>query len=271
MNIIETNLSFGSLSKRTETTEIYCHHAATKKCSAEQIHSWHKGFGWPGIGYHYLVRKDGSIERGRPEDTVGAHAAGHNSYSIGICFEGNFEIEEMPEAQKKAGKELIAYLKAKYKIDKVLRHRDVNATACPGKNFPFEEIASALAENNIVQYRAHLQTYDWQAEKKNGEMAGTVNQRKRIEAFVINSTDAEFEYKGHIQGEGDTPWVTNGHVIGTMGLGKRLEAIWIKCNKPIKYRVHVQGLGWLPWVTNGEMAGTTRESRRIEAIELEFA
>jgi len=269
MNIIETNLSFGSLSKRTETTEIYCHHAATKKCSAEQIHSWHKGFGWPGIGYHYLVRKDGSIERGRPEDTVGAHASGHNSYSIGICFEGNFEIEEMPEAQKKAGKELIAYLKAKYKIDKVLRHRDVNATACPGKNFPFEEISSAVVENNLVQYRAHLQTYDWQDTKNEGQVAGTTGQGKSLEAFVINSEVINFRYKAHLQTLGDTEWVTNGHVVGTMGLGKRIEAIWIDADRNIRYRVHQQGVGWTPWVTNGKMAGSTGQGKRREAIQIE--
>lgn len=269
MNIIETNLTFGPLSKRDKTTEMYLHHAATIKCTVEQIHSWHKAFGWPGIGYHYLVCKDGSIYRGRPEDTIGAHASGHNSYSIGICFEGNFEIEEMPEAQKAAGKELIAYLKGKYKIDKVLRHKDVNATACPGKHFPFEEIASAKGDDEMVQYRAHLQTYDWQDTKQEGEIAGTTGQGKRMEAFVINSDDINFKYKAHIQSEGDTDWVTNGHVVGTMGLGKRIEAIWIDADADIRYRVHQQGAGWTPWVTNGQMAGATGRSKRIEAIQIE--
>ncbi len=272
MNIIETNLTFGPLNKRESTKRGILHHTADIDCTIQDIHRWHKSYGWAGVGYHFFVSKDGKVYRGRPIDMIGSHAAGHNSDSIGICFEGNFEIEEMPEAQKEAGKELVAYVKSLYNITKIQKHSDVNSTACPGKNFPFKEIAEAKAETaKKVRYNTHVQTYGWQSEKKNGQMAGTVNQKKRVEAFVINSTDADFEYKGHIQGEGDTPWMTNGHVCGTMGLGKRLEAIWIKCNKPITYRVHIQGEGWMPWVTNGQMAGTTGKGLRLEAIEIKFA
>ena len=71
MNIVETNLKFGSLGKRSKTTRIILHNADAKKCSAQDIHRWHKERGWAGMGYHFLVRKDGTIERGRPEDTVG--------------------------------------------------------------------------------------------------------------------------------------------------------------------------------------------------------
>jgi hypothetical protein len=47
--------------------------------SAEQIHGWHLGNGWAGIGYHYVIRKDGTIERGRPEWAIGSHAYGFES------------------------------------------------------------------------------------------------------------------------------------------------------------------------------------------------
>ena len=87
------------------------------------------------------MRKDGSVYRGRPEDTVGAHAGNNNYDSIGICFEGSFDREQMPEVQRKAGAELVAYLKQKYNITAVQRHKDVNATGCPGGSFPFEAIA----------------------------------------------------------------------------------------------------------------------------------
>ena len=60
----------GSLTKRAATTRIILHHAAAKTCTAQQIHSWHLANGWVGIGYHFFVRKDGSVYRGRPEDTV---------------------------------------------------------------------------------------------------------------------------------------------------------------------------------------------------------
>lgn len=166
MNIIDTNLDFGSLSKRKSTTRIILHHAAAESCDAATIHQWHLNKGWSGIGYHFVVRKNGSIERGRPEDTVGAHALNNNSDSIGICFEGNFETETMPETQKAAGKELVAYLKQKYGISTVQKHKDVTSTACPGKNFPFDEIvngqatapAQPAAPATGVNYRVRVNT-----------------------------------------------------------------------------------------------------------------
>lgn len=143
MKIIETGLSFGSMSVRKKTNRIIVHHAAAKTASASDIHRWHKQRGWSGAGYHFLVRKDGSIYRLRPEKYVGAHASGSNSDSLGICFEGDFEKETMGTTQKNAGKELVAYLKKLHGISKVQRHKDVGSTSCPGKNFPFSEIAGA--------------------------------------------------------------------------------------------------------------------------------
>lgn len=145
MNIIENNLQFkGNMETRKSTNRIVLHHAAASTCDVKTIHAWHLNRGFSGIGYHFLVRKDGTIERGRAENLVGAHVAGHNRDSIGICFEGNFETETMGEAQKNAGEELVEYLKQKYSISIVVRHKDLADTACPGKNFPFEEILQGI-------------------------------------------------------------------------------------------------------------------------------
>ena len=101
-----------------------------------------EGNGWIGIGYHFYVRKNGKVYRGRPIDAVGAHTYGENDHAIGICFEGNFEKEEMSVAQRNAGAELVADLRKEFPdIKKVSGHRDHNSTACPGKNFPFDFIA----------------------------------------------------------------------------------------------------------------------------------
>ena len=143
----------GTLITRSKTEMIVLHHAASKSCTVQQVHQWHLNNGWSCIGYHYFVSRDGQIFRGRPENTVGAHATGHNSKSIGICFEGDYTIQTMPKEQIEAGKELVAYLKDKYKITKVKGHRDLMATSCPGINFPFFEIANAKksdTEENIV-------------------------------------------------------------------------------------------------------------------------
>ena len=146
MNIIETNLKFKSMSKRQSTDRLILHHSACSSCTAEQIHQWHLNNGWEGAGYHFLVRKDGNVYRLRPEEYIGAHAYGSNYNSIGICAEGNFENETMPEAQKNSLIELVSYLKGKYGISKVLKHSDVNNTACPGKNYPFNEIVNGKVE-----------------------------------------------------------------------------------------------------------------------------
>lgn len=157
MNIIEKDYNWAhELSARQVTNLIILHHAAAKSCTAEDVHRWHVGNGWAGIGYHYLVRKDGTIYRGRPEDTVGAHAYGANSHSIGVCFEGNYQVEQtMPAAQLAAGQALVADIKRRWGITKVIGHKDVagSTTDCPGKYFPFAAIVSGAPEtqNNTTK------------------------------------------------------------------------------------------------------------------------
>ena len=149
MQIIEKTFKWATgLSERKKTEVIILHHADADKCSIEDIHSWHLQRGWSGCGYHFLVRKDGSIYRGRPEDAVGPHTTGNNTNSIGICFEGRYMTQTMPEAQIKAGQELVSYLKDKYGITKVKKHKDFMATDCPGDKFPFERIVNGEVVNN---------------------------------------------------------------------------------------------------------------------------
>ena len=142
MKIIETNLNFNSnhSDRGGNPPGIVLHHAAANG-SVQDVHNWHLGNGWAGIGYHFYVRKDGSVYRGRPENWIGAHTSGHNS-KIGICAEGNFEVEQMGAAQKNAIIELLEYLYGKYGKLKVYGHRDLDATACPGKNYPFNDIVN---------------------------------------------------------------------------------------------------------------------------------
>ena len=152
MNIIETNLKFRTaLTNRNSTNRIIIHHAEASHCTAQDIHQWHLNNGWSGAGYHFLVKKDGTIYRLRPENKIGAHASGSNSDSIGICFEGSYMTETMSQTQINAGKELVAYLKQRYGISKVQAHREVCSTNCPGRNFPFSEIANAKSIKNTSE------------------------------------------------------------------------------------------------------------------------
>lgn len=144
MNIIEKTYKWkGSLTKRKSTKYIILHHRAGNG-DAESIHTLHLNQGYTGIGYNFYIRKDGSVYRGRPIDTSGAHCIGQNNVSVGICFEGNFENEKMSDTQIKAGSELLSYIKKIYPKAEIKRHKDLYATACPGKNFPFEKIIKGI-------------------------------------------------------------------------------------------------------------------------------
>ena len=143
MNVIEEKYNWAyPLTRRSRTTLLVLHHDAGS--TAQQIHNYHRYTnGWCGIAYHYYVRKDGTIYLGRPEGMIGGHCLGYNSTSIGICFEGNFENEQMGQTQINAGWELIADILRRYPGITVRRHKDLNQTACPGRNFPFDTLTGA--------------------------------------------------------------------------------------------------------------------------------
>ena len=152
MNIIELNYKWkGTLSTRTKTDLIVLHHAAMNG-DAYAIHNVHLQNGWAGIGYHFYIRKNGDIFRGRPIEKMGAHAQGHNNHSIGICFEGNFEKEKMTDAQVESGRELIEHIRNCYSaILPIAKHSDLNATACPGKNFRLDDITAISVDKTVNQ------------------------------------------------------------------------------------------------------------------------
>ena len=111
--------------------------------SAAQIDTWHrKDNHWKfGIGYHYVIRRDGTIEPGRPEWMVGAHChvkgKNHNLHSIGICYEGGLDIngeydDTRTPAQKAAMRTLLEELHARYPRAVILGHHDLD----PQKDCP---------------------------------------------------------------------------------------------------------------------------------------
>lgn len=123
---------------------IILHHAAAPKCTPQQVHSWHLANGWAGIGYNYFVAKDGTIYEGRTEFQCGAHTEGYNTSGMGICCEGNYQVETMPDAQKKSLVELLKDLRSRYGNIPIKGHKHFNATSCPGDKFPLDEIVAAV-------------------------------------------------------------------------------------------------------------------------------
>jgi N-acetyl-anhydromuramyl-L-alanine amidase AmpD len=106
--------------------------------SAAQIDSWHRRRGWKmGIGYHYVVRRDGQVEPGRPEWLIGAHCMHHNRHSIGVCYEGGLDSEGRPAdtrttEQKLAMVQLLEVLHRRYPRALIVGHNDLDPQkACP--------------------------------------------------------------------------------------------------------------------------------------------
>ena len=128
-----------------------------------------------------------------------------------------------------------------------------------------------------ISYTTHIQDIGWQNQVKDGEMAGTEGQAKRLEAIKITLKDlsgVKIKYQTHIQDIGWQDWKYDGTLAGTEGQSKRLEAIKIELEESdkysIMYRVHIQDIGWQDWRYDGEKAGTEGQSKRLEAIQIKI-
>ena len=98
--------------------------------SAKKIDEWHKDRGFNGIGYHYVIRRNGEIEPGRPEGQIGAHCVNHNAHSIGVCYEGGLDIRGQPAdtrtaEQKQTMRRLLEELHERYPRAMIVGHRDL--------------------------------------------------------------------------------------------------------------------------------------------------
>lgn len=119
--------------------EIIIHCSATeagKDFKAADIDRWHKAKGWKGIGYHFVIDIDGSVETGRPVEEIGAHTANHNATTIGICYIGGLRYgkaaDTRTDAQKKSLRELVAVLRSCFPaIHMVSGHNQYAKKACP--------------------------------------------------------------------------------------------------------------------------------------------
>ena len=149
------DIDYNQLSNRSETDQVVIHHTGNPTdddLSAAEINASHKARGWSCIGYHYVVRKDGTVEQGRPHWTVGAHAYGHNSHTIGIHVCGNFEIGEPTSEQIESLAMLLANLCTDYGLtidrDHVVGHRELMPTACPGRKL-FAQMDEIVGKANF--------------------------------------------------------------------------------------------------------------------------
>tara|TARA_R110000751_G_scaffold87676_1_gene173657 strand:+ start:3986 stop:4399 length:414 start_codon:yes stop_codon:yes gene_type:complete len=123
-----------------EVRKIIVHCAATREgqdISAATIDDWHKKRGWKGIGYHFVIGLDGTMEYGRSVEKIGAHTKGYNKSSIGVCYIGGVEKDgktpkdtRTPE-QKDSLIHLLSTLKRLHPDAIIHSHNDFAHKACP--------------------------------------------------------------------------------------------------------------------------------------------
>ena len=121
-------------------TEIILHCAATpegKDFTVADIDRWHRARKFAGIGYHYVIYRDGTVHAGRAVEKQGAHCTGHNAYSIGVCYiggcgaDGKTPKDTRTPAQNGAMEALVRKLMKEYPGATVHGHNEFAAKACP--------------------------------------------------------------------------------------------------------------------------------------------
>lgn len=124
---------------------IVVHCAATKPTmdiGLREIRQWHRQQGWLDVGYHYIIRRNGQIEEGRPQDVVGSHVKGYNHESIGICMAGGIDASGKPEnnftpEQFAALSGLMFKLREQFPQATIVGHYQLDSgKACPSFDVP---------------------------------------------------------------------------------------------------------------------------------------
>lgn len=127
--------------------KIIVHCSATpegRNFTVKQIDAWHRQRGFNGIGYHFVIYLDGSVNVGRPLTKAGAHCKGQNAHSIGVCYIGGLAAngktpkDTRTDAQKSSLVKLITELRQQFPNASVHGHREFANKACPCFN-AFEE------------------------------------------------------------------------------------------------------------------------------------
>ena len=143
------------MTPRTKTDTIVIHCSATPKdmdVDAAKIKHWHTvDNGWDDIGYHYVIKRDGTLQAGRDEDLVGAHAVAVNGTSIGVALAGGGTADmgwenNFAPIQFETLKSIIIKLKDKYEIQKIIGHSEVEST----KQCPSFDVQGWLDKNGLV-------------------------------------------------------------------------------------------------------------------------
>lgn len=145
---------------RQTTDLIVVHCSATGPVAdigAADITRWHKQRGFDTIGYHYVIRRNGTRETGRPENTVGAHVRGHNVNSIGVCLAGGVNAAGKPDnnftpAQFTTLETLLKELRERYPRTRICGHRDLSPDKNGDGRITPDEFIKACPSFDVAQW-----------------------------------------------------------------------------------------------------------------------
>lgn len=164
-------------------------------------------------------------------------------------------------------------------LKKIVKIVTIVTTVFVSLNFFLPTFVVSAMELPTITYSAHVEDNGWLATVSNGEIAGTVNNSKRLEALILNleeNGNSMIRYRAHIPDVGWQSWVTSGMQAGTTNKAIAIEAMQIELTNEYKnmydiyYRVHVPYKGWLGWAKNGAIAGSTGIALRTEAIQVKI-
>ncbi|MBQ3957872.1 MAG: N-acetylmuramoyl-L-alanine amidase [Bacteroidaceae bacterium] len=125
---------------RRHINEIILHCTDTKPAmdvGVKEITQWHRAKGWLTCGYHFVIRRDGTVEQGRDLADPGAHCYNHNAESIGVCYVGGQDENGKPAdtrtpEQRIALDAIVKTLHAVFPDADIRGHHDINpAKDCP--------------------------------------------------------------------------------------------------------------------------------------------
>jgi len=184
VNIVYPGLKFKYALDPPPSKVVYLvqHHMAHKSWGIHEVHDFHKNSrGWNGIGYNWWIGFDGTIYEGRGFH-YGAGVEGHNHDSLHVGYQGDFTQQKMTDAQLASGIALNTWLMEKYPSAKVVGHKELASTSCPGQYFRMAELIQGLSRKedkpvsnqtrdiNIVSQWA---ASSWEAATKLGYFDGT--------------------------------------------------------------------------------------------------
>jgi len=181
-DFVENHRNFIPIKKRSKPTKyIVVHCSATENLSRfdwKSIDQMHRARGFSMVGYHFIIKKDGTIQKGRDLGAIGAHAVGFNNESVGICLIGgvnskNESVDNFTKEQKESLIKLLDCLKIEYPSATVLGHKELPNVA---KDCPCFDVKSF--------YRKHEKSYV----EYNGEPIESISNLSKADFIAINGT-----------------------------------------------------------------------------------